>query len=304
MTQTSQSVTDQRLKMAFNRIQELKNNKLDFKDYVKFEQKAEVGLKDARFRFEQIEASLRNTIDYMLRYQWKETRNIVNRALAKVAKPLELKELFFTNVVDASPELWYEQQIIQSLKSEESKTLDAVPVDTFIITTDDLADSTKQLEVIEAADGAASAPGATPAAKMSQESTPPSTAKGDEKADVVEPEDQKSLDTGPQLIAQPDVIIQEVTESKSNESTIHQAQLIDIQSPATTKQSKLAEIMNSNGSTFKVPNLLITDYKFEPTDKDNDEVHPILGTKEVRNVHDLDWDSLRNIALQEWSEVC
>ena len=54
--------------MAFNRIQELKNNKLDFKDYVKFEQKAEVGLKDARFRFEQIEASLRNTIDYMLRY--------------------------------------------------------------------------------------------------------------------------------------------------------------------------------------------------------------------------------------------
>ena len=46
----------------------------------------------------------------MLRYQWKETRNIVNRAIAKVTRPLQLKDLFYTNVITAYPELYFEQQ--------------------------------------------------------------------------------------------------------------------------------------------------------------------------------------------------
>lgn len=77
-----------------------------------------------------MESSLRKTIDYMLRYQWKETRNIVNRALSKVTQPRLLKDLFFSNVIDASPEIWYEQPIIvEPEPSQKSKALDAVSHD-------------------------------------------------------------------------------------------------------------------------------------------------------------------------------
>lgn len=57
-------------------------------------------------------------------------------------------------------------------------------------------------------------------------------------------------------------------------------------------------------TTFKVPNFLITDFKFEPEDKDNEKEHPILGTVEVRNIHELDWEALKSNALEEWSHVC
>ena len=62
--------------------------KLDFKEYIKFEAKTEFNFERHRMRFEQVESSLREAIDYMLRYQWKETRNLVNRALTKVTRPL------------------------------------------------------------------------------------------------------------------------------------------------------------------------------------------------------------------------
>ena len=58
-----------------------------------------------------------------------------------------------------------------------------------------------------------------------------------------------------------------------------------------SKKSKQLEeeIKKSKASTFKVPDLIIYDYKFKPNDKDNEKVHPILGTVEVRNIHDFDW---------------
>ena len=59
---------EQRLQLAFNRIQELQNQKLDFKDYVKFEQKTELGVSSLDYRMKQADRTLRNTIDYMLRY--------------------------------------------------------------------------------------------------------------------------------------------------------------------------------------------------------------------------------------------
>ena len=57
-------------------------------------------------RFEQIERTLRESIDYMVRYQWKETRNIVNKAVAKVTRPLQLKDLFFVNVGGTEHEIY------------------------------------------------------------------------------------------------------------------------------------------------------------------------------------------------------
>lgn len=64
-------------------------------------------VKDMRQKVEKLEESLRNSIDYMLRYQWKDTRNLLNKALTKVAQPLQLKDLFYSNVHEKVPELYY-----------------------------------------------------------------------------------------------------------------------------------------------------------------------------------------------------
>ena len=46
----------------------------------------------------------------MLRHQWKEARNIVNNAIARVVRPLQLRDLFFSNVLESNPELFYEKE--------------------------------------------------------------------------------------------------------------------------------------------------------------------------------------------------
>lgn len=61
----------------------------------------------------------------MLRYQWKETRNIVNRALTRVTRPLALKDLLYSNVIEVTPELWYELPKEESEESQKDKALDA-----------------------------------------------------------------------------------------------------------------------------------------------------------------------------------
>ena len=47
---------------------EIKNAKLDFKDYVIFEQKTELDIESHRYRFEKVENTLREALDYMLRF--------------------------------------------------------------------------------------------------------------------------------------------------------------------------------------------------------------------------------------------
>ena len=42
----------------------------------------------------------------MIRHQWKETRTIVNKALSKVIRPLQLRDLFYVNVNGAEHELF------------------------------------------------------------------------------------------------------------------------------------------------------------------------------------------------------
>lgn len=48
--------------------------------------------------------------DYMLHHQWKEARTIVNKAIARVVRPLQLRDLFYTNVLESNPELFYEHE--------------------------------------------------------------------------------------------------------------------------------------------------------------------------------------------------
>ena len=42
-------------------------------------------------------------------------KNIVNKALTKVVRPLQLKELFYHNVVDENPELFHEPESLFEL---------------------------------------------------------------------------------------------------------------------------------------------------------------------------------------------
>ena len=58
------------------------------------------------------------------------------------------------------------------------------------------------------------------------------------------------------------------------------------------------------GATLRIPNLIITDFEFEPYDEDNKRIHPVLGTPEVRNINEIDWNALKGRTLQEWSNVC
>ena len=57
-------------------------------------------------RFEKVEKTLRESIDYTLSYQWKETRNIINKAIAKVTRPLQMKELFYANIDGDNHEIY------------------------------------------------------------------------------------------------------------------------------------------------------------------------------------------------------
>ena len=50
--------------------------------------------------------------------------------------------------------------------------------------------------------------------------------------------------------------------------------------------------------------MLLTDYKFTPNDDDNSKQHPILGTVEVKNLHEINWQALKNHTVNEWSGVC
>ena len=97
------SVLDQRIEILNKKLQELKIDKVDFKDYVKLEQSSEYGIQNLEYRFDKLEKTLTSGLDYMLRYQPKETRNIVNRAVNKVTRPFFLKDLFYRNVVEFNP---------------------------------------------------------------------------------------------------------------------------------------------------------------------------------------------------------
>ena len=41
-----------------------------------------------------------------------------------------------------------------------------------------------------------------------------------------------------------------------------------------------------------------------PNDEDNLKTHPVLGTPDVRNIHEIDWEALKGNTLQDWSDIC
>ena len=61
----------------------------------------------------------------MVRHQWKEARNIVNAAMSKVIRPLQLKDLFCANV--GADHAVYKERLselskeLDKQKSQESK---------------------------------------------------------------------------------------------------------------------------------------------------------------------------------------
>lgn len=73
-----------------------------------------------RCKFEAVENSLRESIDYMVRHQWKETRNIVNKAMSKVVRPLQLKDLFYVNIGGSEHEVFKEK--LSELSKELAKS--------------------------------------------------------------------------------------------------------------------------------------------------------------------------------------
>ena len=56
----------------------------------------------------------------MLRYSWQTTRNQVNRALNRVTRPLQLKDLFHANV---SPEEVREAEVDLAARMAEHREL-------------------------------------------------------------------------------------------------------------------------------------------------------------------------------------
>ena len=41
---------------------------------------------------------IKETQDYIIRYQWKDTRNYINKLLNKITRPLQMKEILFANL--------------------------------------------------------------------------------------------------------------------------------------------------------------------------------------------------------------
>ena len=155
----------------------------------------------------------------MIRHQWKETRTIVNRALSKVIRPLQLRDLFYVNVNGGEHEIF-----------------------------------------------------------GNKKPTPPPSTKGEEEdVDVDLQIDNLDMTEGSKT----------VTEKKS----MGGQQDIDAQNSI---QSLHKSAQSKHSSNFKTPNVVLNDYKFEAEKMvdENPDIHPILGTKEVRNFNEIDWDGL------------
>jgi hypothetical protein len=69
-------------------------------------------------KLEQLENTMKKAIDYMLRHQWKDTRNIVNKALSKVTLPLKLKDLLYVNVGGENHEI-FRKKVVNKVANED-----------------------------------------------------------------------------------------------------------------------------------------------------------------------------------------
>lgn len=65
---SAQSVIDQKIQMLFQQIAQVRDIKLDFKEFVQFQTDTEFTKRNHHARLEQLQDTLRHSIDYMLRY--------------------------------------------------------------------------------------------------------------------------------------------------------------------------------------------------------------------------------------------
>ena len=142
-----QEVTEQRLKIAVQEIKQVKEDKLDTILFNKFEYKTEKNEEAFRARFETLETTVRSALDYVIRHQWKETRNIVNRSLSKVIRPLQLRDLFYVNVNGAEHEIFGNKKASQNNDSSSKGAL--ADLDKSIVENLDLTDESKTLQDTE-----------------------------------------------------------------------------------------------------------------------------------------------------------
>ena len=85
-------------------------------------------------------------------------------------------------------------------------------------------------------------------------------------------------------------------DAQSKQKSLMSIALVDQQSV----QSKLTK-----QSDFKVPNIVQTEYVFEPVVEDDEAaIHPVLGTHAVHNHREIDWDAIKFAQSKEWAEVC
>ena len=112
----------------------------------KFEYKTERNQEAFRVRFETLENTVKSALDYVIRHQWKETRNIVNKALSKVIRPLQLRDLFYVNVNGGEHEIFGNKRASQNQDSSSKGDLDKNMVENL-----DLTDESKTLQNTESA---------------------------------------------------------------------------------------------------------------------------------------------------------
>ena len=79
-------------------------------------------------------------------------------------------------------------------------------------------------------------------------------------------------------------------DAQSKQKSLMSIALVDQQSV----QSKLTK-----QSDFKVPNIVQTEYVFEPVVEDDEAaIHPVLGTHAVHNHREIDWDAVNRSLLE------
>ena len=60
-------------------------------------------------------------------------------------------------------------------------------------------------------------------------------------------------------------------------------------------EQKSIQSLQCKASSFKTPNITTFDYTFtaDEANEETKQVNPILGTPEVREIHNIDWASLK-----------
>ena len=91
-------VIDMRLKKAEVKLGVMGETKLNVSEFDKLRESSRATFEQLDRTWKRQEEALQKSVDWMLRYSWQAARNQVNKALTRVTRPLQLKDLFYANV--------------------------------------------------------------------------------------------------------------------------------------------------------------------------------------------------------------